>query len=192
MHRGVMRPCSKGCATGCCDDEAKRTYRGLDRGRHGFPKKGTHSVGVVRQYCGQVGKQEIVGSSEFVISHRTGQSPDCVAPVPARDLGSGSEASQETGIPREVTFATKRRSRFSDSEGGRGRSHNGSRVGRCRLWQRWPVSRRAHRTGFGIVSVFRNPRPSGTWRSSLPRRGGKEGPPANAATPGQNTINPFP
>jgi SRSO17 transposase len=74
----------------------------------GFPKKGTHSVGVVRQYCGQVGKQENCRVA-VSLSLATEQAslpiawrlylPEIWAQDPKRR--------KETGIPREVTFATK-------------------------------------------------------------------------------------
>ena len=74
----------------------------------GFPKKGKHSVGVARQYCGVLGKQDNCQVA-VSISLATEQ-----ASVPvAYQLYLPKEWAQETarrhqaGVPREVKFATK-------------------------------------------------------------------------------------
>lgn len=74
----------------------------------GFAKKGTHSVGVTRQYCGQVGKQEncrvavslsvSTSNASLPIAWRL-YLPEVWAEDPARR--------EQAGIPEEVVFQTK-------------------------------------------------------------------------------------
>lgn len=74
----------------------------------GFPKKGTHSAGVARQYCGQVGKQDncqvavslsvATWSSSLPIAYRL-----YLPEVWAHD----KKRKKEAGIPEEVQFQTK-------------------------------------------------------------------------------------
>jgi SRSO17 transposase len=74
----------------------------------GFVKKGTHSVGVVRQYCGQVGKQENCRVA-VSLSVATEQASLPIAwrlylpEIWAKDR----KQRKETGIPEEISFATK-------------------------------------------------------------------------------------
>src|SRR5450759_2434999 len=74
----------------------------------GFPKKGTHSVGVTRQYCGQVGKQENcrIAVSVSVATEQASLPvayglylPEIWAQDPVRR--------NKVGVPKEIRFQTK-------------------------------------------------------------------------------------
>ena len=74
----------------------------------GFPKKGTHSVGVARQYCGQLGKQENCRVAVSV-SLATEQ-----ASIPAtyqlylpEIWANDPERRKKAGVPEEIRFQTK-------------------------------------------------------------------------------------
>ena len=74
----------------------------------GFPKKGKHSVGVTRQYCGQVGKQEncrvavslsvATWSSSLPIAYRL---------YLPKEWAEDAERRKKTEVPEEVEFQTK-------------------------------------------------------------------------------------
>jgi SRSO17 transposase len=73
-----------------------------------FPKKGQHSVGVARQYCGQLGKQDNcqVAVSLSLANHHAS------LPVAYRlylpdDWAGDSKRRRKTGVPEEIGFKTK-------------------------------------------------------------------------------------
>lgn len=74
----------------------------------GFPKKGKHSVGVSRQYCGMLGKQD---NCQVAVSISLASSQ---ASLPVawqlylpEDWACDTERRAKTGVPQEVRFATK-------------------------------------------------------------------------------------
>ena len=71
----------------------------------GFPKKGTHSVGVTRQYCGQLGKQD---NCRVAVSVSLATEE---ASIPAAYLpevwANDKERRKEAGVPKEIGFQTK-------------------------------------------------------------------------------------
>jgi len=74
----------------------------------GFPKKGRHSVGVSRQYCGQVGKQDNcqVAVSLSVASHAASL-PIAYQLYLPEDWANDPERRQKAKVPAEIVFKTK-------------------------------------------------------------------------------------
>lgn len=74
----------------------------------GFPKKGKHSVGVARQYCGVLGKQDNCQVA-VSISLATEQAsvPVAYRLYLPKEWAQDPERRQKTGVPANIGFATK-------------------------------------------------------------------------------------
>jgi len=74
----------------------------------GFPKKGVHSVGVARQYCGMLGKQDKCQVAVSVsLACDQGSIPVAWQLYLPQDWAQDAERRKRTGVPESVRFATK-------------------------------------------------------------------------------------
>lgn len=76
----------------------------------GFLKKGVHSVGVTRQYCGQIGKQDncqIAVSLSVANDHAS--LPIAFQLYLPEDWAGDSARRREAGVPEDIVFKTKPR-----------------------------------------------------------------------------------
>src|SRR5712671_6301486 len=74
----------------------------------GFPKKGKHSVGVTRQYCGQVGKQENCRVAvSLSLSTWSSSLPIAYRLYLPKEWAEDGERRDKTEVPEEVAFQTK-------------------------------------------------------------------------------------
>ena len=123
----------------------------------GFPKQGKHSVGVARQYCGQIGKHD---NSQAAVSLSV-STWNASLPIAWRLYlpevwCQDPERRQKAGIPEGIEFQTKpamalEQMRQAIVQKGPG----GSGPGGCSLWERYAIPCRRQRTGIAIRGSYR-------------------------------------
>ena len=74
----------------------------------GFPKQGRHSVGVARQYCGQLGKRDNcqVAVSLSIANHHASLPVAYQLYLP-KDWAKDRARRRKAGVPKEISFKTK-------------------------------------------------------------------------------------
>jgi SRSO17 transposase len=89
-------------------------WLGLDSGCYwiiddtGFPKKGKHSVGVARQYCGQLGKQDNCQVAvSLSLASVQGSLPIAYQLYLPKDWAGDATRREKAGVPETQVFATK-------------------------------------------------------------------------------------
>ena len=76
----------------------------------GFPKKGQHSVGVTRQYCGQLGKQETCQVAvSLSIANTLASLPIAFELYLPEDWAGDPARRAKAGVPQSLAFKTKPR-----------------------------------------------------------------------------------
>jgi SRSO17 transposase len=74
----------------------------------GFPKKGKHSVGVARQYCGQLGKQDNCQVAvSLSVATEEASLPVAYQLYLPQDWADDPTRRLQAGVPGEIEFATK-------------------------------------------------------------------------------------
>ncbi|MGO9849831.1 MAG: transposase [Methylocella sp.] len=73
-----------------------------------FPKPGRHSVGVARQYCGQLGKQDncqVACRCRSPIIRRACRSP--ISCICRKEWAKDHARRRKAGVPKQISFKTK-------------------------------------------------------------------------------------
>ena len=74
----------------------------------GFPKKGRHSVGVARQYCGQLGKQDNCQVAlTFSLANHHASLPMAYRLYLPKEWVTDRARRRKAAVPKEITFKTK-------------------------------------------------------------------------------------
>jgi SRSO17 transposase len=74
----------------------------------GFPKKGTHSVGVARQYCGQLGKQDNCQAAvSLSIANRHASLPVRYRLYLPQEWADDAARRSKAHVPEDIVFQTK-------------------------------------------------------------------------------------